>query len=510
MSVCITLPSGEPLLASLQQPPPPMLAPSIADAIAMQAVAAEPHDETRWRHVAERLRTHQSQPLSIAVIGVSVTAGCGSEEPWEGWESPGSAPKDNSAKCSLPSSWTRRLTDELRMGLPLPTERCDGRRTDEEASAAYDLPVDAKACSVRTSVAFKNAVSADYFATCTASYLPSNATADLILLEAATNDWGSRRGMGRLLSALRREAPLAPIVFVGWTRRRMPSMPEVIASAAREYGAEIVDIAQVVERLHKTNVLLDGQPRSAPWSRFKPKQMQTAYAQGGLDQVHPSPVGHAVVAAVTTRHVLTRLRTALCPGSQRAIWSDTNGKKSASTVNHGGGSRGSHVGEEDMEGFDEVIASWEKCWTALEPGRYPVATTEAAVAAESAGVTDPPDELRTNEHGPDADEPTWMRVDDGAAKGVPKLGLASWKVGERVRLGPIRGPPGVGAAALVAELGYFISTRPGQGAFRIDCFGCNCTAVRASRSYHAPRCLSRHGHCTAVIPLLLPSSATKP
>ena len=184
---CMFLPSGEPALASSKQPlqaMEPRIVDFIERHISAQHTVDSHEDVVRWRHVAKRINSHQ--PLSIAVLGVSVTAGCGSEEPWAGYSPSGT----NNAKCSLPNSWTRRLTEELQRllhgnGSP----RCDDQRGGGASSMA---PV-GEQCAVRTAVAFKNAVSADYFATCTSSFLPANASTDLILLDVATNDWGSQR-----------------------------------------------------------------------------------------------------------------------------------------------------------------------------------------------------------------------------------------------------------------------------------------------------------------------------
>lgn len=158
-----------------------------------------------WRMAAEAMRV---RPLTIAVIGVSTTSGCGSEEPWDNSQQRRAASSatftTEGHRCSLDRSWTRRMTDELSALLP--------EHTRTGACSSRDRPPP-DSCSVHTHVAFRNAVTADYFSHCAASYLPQHA--DVILLEMATNDWGNRQGMSRLLRALRRHASHAPIAFVG-------------------------------------------------------------------------------------------------------------------------------------------------------------------------------------------------------------------------------------------------------------------------------------------------------
>lgn len=71
---------------------------------------------------------------------------------------------------------------------------------------------------------------------------------------------------------------------------------------------------------------------------------------------------------------------------------------------------------------------------------------------------------------------SWQLVDDGKEKGVPKLGYASTRAGETLRVGPIWGDQG--CAALHVTLGYLASWRPSQGVLRIACEGCKCSSIR--------------------------------
>ena len=288
-----------------------------------------------------------------------------------------------------------------------------------------------------------------------------------------------------MLLALRRTAPRAPIVFVGWSRRGKLSISEQIVSAAHQHAVEVIDLAALVQRLDEARVLAIGGPPSGMATRGGSearRTVQTLYAQGGRDFVHPSPLGHAVIAAATARHIAMRLRAGLCAsaasrteprnvGARRGV--DAAARPSVAGIGGGRAIDGASA-QDDVEGFDESVGSWEQCWTALVLGRFPV----AGASGVRGGAAPFPVAGASGVRGGAAPVSTWSRVDDGASKGVPKMGLASWRVGETLTLGPLPGPPGVGAAPLVAELGYFISPRAGQGAFRIDCYGCNCTAVR--------------------------------
>ena len=191
-------------------------------------------------------------------------------------------------------------------------------------------------------------------------------------------------GLSRLLLALRRTAPRAPIVFVGWSRRGKLSISEQIVSAAHQHAAEVIDLAGLVQRLDEARVLASGGPPSGMAARGGSearRTVQTLYAQGGRDFVHPSPLGHAVIAAATARHIAMRLRAGLCAsaasrteprhvGARRGV--DAAARPSVAGIGGGRAIDGASA-QDDVEGFDESVGSWEQCWTALVLGRFPVA-----------------------------------------------------------------------------------------------------------------------------------------
>lgn len=331
-------------------------------------------------------------------------------------------------------------------------------------------------CTVHSHIRHKNAVSAEYFSHCTRTYLPfavggaNYSSADMVLLEMATNDWDGTRGIERLLRNLRREAPAAPLLFIGWARKPLAAVPSTITSAASSQDVEIVRIAEAISALDRER-LLPKESASAP---------QSSYARRGRDVVHPSPIGHALMANLTAHFIADRLHAVGCDAGPRtrahkrfaraADWESMAGRNAREREN-------TMATEEEggEEGLSEPLASWERCHTRLDLHDPPVAVEQPR------------------------DGGAWAVVDDGKSKGIPKLGLASWHVGNRLVLGPIRGPAGVGAAPLLVQLGYLLSpnaqtggppdakatrgeaNRPvyQQGAFRISCEGCTCSPLGA-------------------------------
>ena len=294
-------------------------------------------------------------------------------------------------------------------------ERSWGRRLQDELTAVLRAAaVDAR---VHTRLSFKNAVAADYFAHCTGTHV-ANGT-DVVLLEVATNIWGSN--LLDVVRAVQAFAPHAPIVFVGWVRkthRQRLAVPPELEAAARTGRADLVRVGRVVDELDRARRLAKGR--------------NEAYAGRGADPVHPSAKGHALLAAAVASFVGRRLLTALCPSPSAAA---------------------ADADDADIPVEASSAApplGWELCW----------------IRAEDIPLVRP---LSSRANG------TWAIVDDGGAKGIAKRGLASWAVGEVIKLGPLPAPAGAAAAAMLVELGYLISaSRSGQGAFRVSCTGCLC------------------------------------
>lgn len=136
-------------------------------------------------------------------------------------------------------------------------------------------------------VSHKNAVGVGYFTTCPHTHLPS-VGADVILLEVATNVWGG--DPSALVRAVRMVAPDAAVAFVKWIRRNQ-ALPREVSEAASAEEADVVPVNEAVAQLHLSGIL----------------NHSYTYAQHGLDDVHPSAVGHALIGAITARFVISRL-----------------------------------------------------------------------------------------------------------------------------------------------------------------------------------------------------------
>ena len=178
--------------------------------------------EAAWRRAAGAL---SSGRLVVAVLGSSVTAGCGSNEPWDVWRN-GSTRKLKlvQTRCAIDKSWGRRFHDELQAVVLLGVVRPYGSSCSHHNVAAHDLLLLlaaacccllAAAClllllllclplfvavllqaalllrgigrcgeALRTSIQFKNAVDASYFAHCTSGFVPPDA--HVVLVEVDT------------------------------------------------------------------------------------------------------------------------------------------------------------------------------------------------------------------------------------------------------------------------------------------------------------------------------------
>lgn len=138
----------------------------------------------------------QQRPIQITVLGGSVTVGCGAAHPLQ--------------RCDALSSWTRILHDQLVAAFGGQTER------------------------VEMAVWGKSAIRANYFTWCTSAKVP--ATSHVVLLEVQANLWfaGQRScprcaaSLESLVEHVRRAAPSAAIMFVGWPVRDGPHVVESI------------------------------------------------------------------------------------------------------------------------------------------------------------------------------------------------------------------------------------------------------------------------------------------
>ena len=125
-------------------------------------------------HLWQRAASSGSDAFKIAVLGSSVTSGCGA----------GETDGSTLSACHFPRSWSRIFAEEL--------ARHHDRRID-------------------VFVSYKNAVSADFFAFCSPRYMPVDA--QLVVVEVGTNLYPGTN-LAHLVSSLRRAAPAAAILFL--------------------------------------------------------------------------------------------------------------------------------------------------------------------------------------------------------------------------------------------------------------------------------------------------------
>ena len=147
-----------------------------ANSTHISATACSYGSHQSWAHTLRRM-THTSATLRVGVLGCSTTAGCGALSP--------------ELRCSMPLSWGRRAHDTL--------------------SAALRPRI------VNTSLYHKNAVEAAFFWDCTHQLLPP--AVDVVLVEILQNMYQNPRYIiNGTVSAIRRTAPHAAIMLVGWVK----------------------------------------------------------------------------------------------------------------------------------------------------------------------------------------------------------------------------------------------------------------------------------------------------
>ena len=267
----------------------------------------------------------------------------------------------------------------------------------------------------------KSAAAANYFGRCTSSRVPKDT--HIVLLEVLTNVFGS--DLAQLLRAVRHAAPSAATAFVMWPNFnglfRYDANRASMLAAAESEGADAVDFKSLILAM-----------------RMRNPKIPSFYAQDGRDLVHPNPSTHQLLGAVMAHHIARRLADA------HRIECAPVGRENGQ---HARTNRGPRAARNEIRAENES-AAFETCYDSAEL---------LPVQPSSAGF-----EL----------------VDEGGDKGVRKMGYVSHTVGGSLLLGPLPIPPERQCAMAAVSVGYLLSTqRKGQGAFRIGCEGCSCTAI---------------------------------
>ena len=146
------------------------------------------------------------------------------------------------------------------------------------------------------------------------------------------------------------------------------------------------------------------------------------------DMTHPSPDGHGFIAELTARHISRQLRKHGCGLD--------GGGEASNEASHGGTRNGHEASPEALDSSRSV------CYHTAD--RLPVAASNG-----------------------------FELVDEGAAKGVKKLGYISRRLNDTLDLGPIA-TNSCGFATVT--LGYLRTFHADAGAFNISCHGgCTCS-----------------------------------
>ena len=429
---------------------------SALTAPASWAMAHVGSTDEAWEAVGQRAAA--ARQLHVAIIGSSVTAGCGSNDP--------------RPHCHVDRSWVRWMHDALTVAL-------------------------SPSVSMRTNVYAKNAVSLNFFCYCTAEYVPADA--DVVLLEVQMNLFeypqnndAMTRGLAAVVRAVQRVAPSAVPVFVNWQKpdwlARWRGSPQEGATraVALALGADILDPWPVL----RTNV--------TGWF---------AHQHNGRLDHHPNLAGHQLLGLLAAWYVERRLSAATqlwaAAPSSSAMAAEAPWQRIDGDGGGGGGARArtGKLNRTRLSGGAEVPI--EVCYQRAD---------KLPLSAVSRG---------------------WRLLDEGGNKGVQKLGYVSEAVGDRLDLSPVLpartasdGGANAGARAgasatastgtavvgalrqylggasygvggggsgsggerrssqcmteFKARLGFFISSRPGQGALRLSCPGCgSCVPIKS-------------------------------
>jgi len=275
-----------------------------------------------------------------------------------------------------------------------------------------------------TTVWAKNAVGPGYFLACPTHRLPMLPRSHVILIELASNlFFGSLKDLVSRLQAIAPQAAVAILLWPPQATATRKLAEETIATVARKALADVYDIGAALDKL--------------------PLPRRRYYAQNGNDNVHPNAVGHQMLGRLAARGIADSLRLAVA------------------------NSRTSGVNMRTVGGLQNASAAaaargqpWEQCYD----HRLPMRTASGNRAR-----------LRRE----------FDLIDEGVAKGIPKLGWVSQRPGQKLVLGPLPGPPNRTCALLKVSLLHLATTireagdggtakRTWPGELHLECKGCSC------------------------------------
>lgn len=428
----------QPALAAIGEADDSLLRSTITEEALCAAVGQRHAPNASWSRLASRFAS--SRVLRVAAVGMSSTAGCGARSP--------------SHVCDGALSWGRRMHEALRWRLCNSSGNSGGssRHRSKLAgpggpSGASAIIMDHPSTKIHTHVYAKNAVTLSFYAHCPSLYVPADT--DILLIEAFQNMFDGVAALETGLRALRRQAPLAVIVFVFWPDpfdRMVDSRTSVIMvrQLAREHGADILDAPRLMgmhgsaSRSTRPSVWFAQHCSSAEATAAAERR---EYHRQCRQDHHPSAAGHQLLGELAAHHIQQQLLEP--PATFTKPWA----LRPHTTGADAGAPR------LPLPNF----GSAELCFT--DAAQLPVPRPQ----------------------------PGWELRDEGAGRGVAKRGYVSSRGGTELELGPlpIPAPPGTtpvharSCAAAVVRLGYHASSRAVQGVFRVSCRGgCTCYPVR--------------------------------
>ena len=421
---------------------------------------ASPH-ASGWLRAA---RAAKEGTMNVLVLGASVAAGCGADEPpaqircmW----TPGNS-TELSRKCNQTGGWIRHFVDGLHSNL-----HAAGWRGKSGSTTVYS----------------RNAVSVRFFSRCTAGFLAEAGDAHLILLDVVQLETGLDLELQSTMRALRRHSTHErAYVLLCWRSFFGPrhhllrdDLDGASTTAALSNGADVLQIYLVVRDLMLRWSTLTGTKSHTythPGCSQPHKQNPLLYAQRGKDVVHPAPEGHLLIGRATAQFVAKRLLEA-------APHDHSSGRPLVSNL-----SSSSKADAPEQEPL------WERCFNSADQ-MIPLIQHEDGAAASEGRLPS-----------------GWRLVDAGVAKGVRKLGLTSSRVGNRlnltVSLGPSPNSSGGRCSMLnsiyrharlvnasearanpsqrrylryAIDLGYRLSRNEAFGSIRLYCAPSTCTCV---------------------------------
>lgn len=376
--------------------------------------------------------------LHVTVVGASTTMGCGSCEfqvagfpELAGSERQHACPAMHTRRfCSPELSWVRQMEDAL------------VDMWQNTGAPQYSLPA-----APTTTVWARNAVGPGYFLTCPDTRLPSLSSSHIIIIELASNlFYGS---IEALIRRLHESAPHAAIALMFWPpqdRAAQLKAHEALVAASTHVpgGADVYDIPAALDELQLSR------------RRF--------YAQGGLDNVHPNALGHFAIGALMARFVAASFRRVAPLAWQQSPRVNTTSTRVARA--------------------SRAKLQWEVCYDHQFPQDRAFGSSSTAVEQREVRQRKAKGVQAAAATSPGQPSTSFSLVDEGAEKGVHKYGWASLQAGQKLNIGPIRGPPNRSCALLRVNLLYLASTvRRDQdhrvnhlwpGDLGLDCGGCLC------------------------------------